>query len=287
MKGKIVLITGANSGIGKETAKTLAKQGATIYMVCRSRKRGEQARQEIIKETKNPNIHLRLCDMASIGSIQEYGLNLRKEISHIDVLINNAGAMFGSRQLTLDGLEMTFALNHIGYFLNTHYLLDLVRKGSMKRIISVSSVGHKSVGKLDLNDLQSEKEYNQITVYGRSKLYNIYFTRILSRQLADEGITVNCLHPGVVSTNFGNTANWYMRVAMPLGRKFMINATKGASTSVYLASSPQVKNITGKYFDKGKATEPTKLARDEKIGRHIWDSTMSICGLTEFGKVED
>lgn len=286
MKGKIVLITGANSGIGKETAKTLAKQGAIIYMVCRSRKRGEQARQDIIKASRNTNVHLRLCDLASIGSIQEYGMNLREELSHIDVLINNAGAMFGHRQLTLDGLEMTFALNHIGYFLNTHYLLDLVRKGSMKRIISVSSVGHKSTGKININDLQSERGYNQINVYGRSKLYNIHFTRILSRMIVDEGITVNCLHPGVVSTNFGNTANWYMRVAMPLGRKFMINASKGASTSVYLASSPQVKGITGKYFDKGKVAEPSKYGKDEKLAQQIWEATMAICGVTEFGVVE-
>lgn len=286
MKGKIVLITGANSGIGKETAKALAKQGATIYMVCRSRKRGEEARQEIIKDSKNSNVHLRLCDLSSIGSIKEYATNLREELSHIDVILNNAGAMFGSRQLTLDGLEMTFALNHIGYFLNTHYLLDLIRKGSMKRILSISSVGHKSTGKVNVNDLQSSIRYNQINVYGRSKLYNIHFTRILARKLENEGITVNCMHPGVVSTNFGNSANWYMRVAMPLGRKFMISATKGASTPVYLSSSPDVNGITGKYFDKGKPTQPSKLARDEKLAQQVWDATMDICGINEFGVVE-
>lgn len=286
MKGKIVLITGANSGIGKETAKALAKKGAIIYMVCRSRKRGEEAKKEIIKETGNKEIHIRLCDLSSIGSIQEYGLKLREELSHIDVLINNAGALFGARQLTLDGLEMTFALNHVGYFLNTHYLLDLVRKGTDKRIINVASVAHKTISKVNFNDLQSEKKYAQMTVYGLSKLYNIYFTRELARRVKDEGITVNCLHPGVVSTNFGNTANWYMRIAMPLGRKFMISANKGASTSVYLASSPNVAGITGEYFDKGKPTPPSKLARNYENARQIWDMTRAITGIVEYGRVD-
>lgn len=286
MKGKIVLITGANSGIGKETAKALAKQGAIIYMVCRSRKRGEEAKKEIIKETGNAEVHIRLCDLSSIGSIQEYGMKLREELSHIDVLINNAGALFGARQLTLDGLEMTFALNHVGYFLNTHYLLDLVRKGTDKRIINVASVAHKTISKVNFDDLQSEKKYAQMTVYGLSKLYNIYFTRELARRVKDEGITVNCLHPGVVSTNFGNTANWYMRIAMPLGRKFMISANKGASTSVYLASSPKVAGITGEYFDKGKPTPPAKIARNYENAIKIWDITRDITGIVEFGRVE-
>ncbi len=286
MKGKSVLITGANSGIGKETAKTLSREGATIHMVCRSRKRAEDAKKDIIKYSKNDDVHIHLCDLASIGSIKEYGLKLREEIDSLDVLINNAGAMFGSRQLTLDGLEMTFALNHMGYFLNTHYLLDLIRKGSMKRIISVASVGHRSVSKIDFNDLQSSKRYSQIPVYGRSKLYNIYFTQILADKIKDEGIMVNCLHPGVVSTNFGNTANWYMKVALPLGRRFMINATKGATTSVYLASSPKVNGITGKYFDKGKIAEPSKLARKREHAQRIWDITMDICGINEFGVID-
>jgi len=286
MKGKIVLITGANSGIGKETAKALAKKGAIIYMVCRSRKRGEEAKREIIKASGNSEVHIRLCDLSSIGSIQEYGMKLREELSHIDVLINNAGALFGTRQLTLDGLEMTFALNHVGYFLNTHYLLDLVRKGTDKRIINVASVAHKTVSKINFNDLQSEKKYAQMNVYGLSKLYNIYFTRELARRLKDEGITVNCLHPGVVSTNFGNTANWYMRIAMPLGRKFMIPANKGASTSVYLASSPDVAGITGEYFDKGKPTPPARIGRNYENARKIWDVTRAITGIVEYGRID-
>lgn len=286
MEGKTVLVTGANSGIGKATATALAQKGATVYMVCRNRIRGEVAQEEIIQESGNPNIHLRLCDLSSIGSIKEYGTKLREELSHIDVLINNAGAIFGSRQLTLDGLECTFALNHVGYFLLTHYLLDLLRAGSMKRIVNVASIGHRNTKKLDFANLQSEKGYKSMSAYYQSKLFNIYFTRSLARSLAPEGITVNCLHPGVVSTNFGNTGNWYLRVGLPLGRKFMLPPEKGASTSIYLASSPQVEGITGEYFDRGKASKPSKLAQSDDYAQKIWDYTMSICTIDEYGVVE-
>lgn len=287
MKGKNILITGANSGIGKATAISLAKKGATIYMVCRSGKRALEAKNEIIKKTQNPNIHIFLCDLSSMGSIQEYGEKLRESVSHLDVVINNAGAMFGSRMESIDGLEMTFALNHIGYFLNTHYCLDLLRKGEMKRIVNVASIGHKTAGKLDFSDLQSKKgTYRQFVVYGRSKLYNIYFNTILAEKIEHEGITVNCLHPGVVSTNFGQSANWYMKLALPLGRKFMISPQKGCFASVYLASSPEVKGVTGKYFDKKKIIKPSKDARNKVYAQQIWDQTQQICGIQTFGEVE-
>ncbi len=286
MKGKTVVITGANSGIGKATAMALAKKGAHIYMVCRNRRRAEQARQDIIKITKNTNIDLLLCDLSSQGSIESFGMVMRDRLEKIDVLINNAGAVYGTRKLSLDGIELTFALNHVGYFLVTHYLLDLVRKGKDKRIINVASVGHKSVKQVNFDDLQNEKNYKQLRVYCESKLYNIYFTQVLSEKLKKEGITVNCLHPGVVSTNFGNTANWYFRnIMMPIGRKFMISPEKGAETSIYLASSPKVKEITGKYFDKMKVVEPTRLARNDANARKIWDITMKLTQLKEYGKI--
>ncbi len=285
MKGKIVVITGANSGIGKATATALARKGATIYMVCRNRRRAEIARQEIIETTKNKNIELMLCDLSSMGSIEEFGYSIRNHVDHIDVLINNAGAVFGHRQISLDGLELSFALNHVGYFLCTHYLLDLIRKGNDKRIINVASIGHKSIKKINFNDLQNVGKYRQLKVYCESKLYNIYFTKQLAKKLKNEGITVNCLHPGVVSTNFGNSANWYLRAMMPLGRNFMITPEKGAETSIYLASSKEVKGITGEYFVKMKVTKPTKLALNEDYARKIWDITMNLTGLKEYGKI--
>ncbi len=286
MKGKTVVVTGANSGIGKATATALAARGATIYMVCRNRRRGENARRDIITATKNTNIHLMLCDLSSMGSIQAFGTSMREQLESIDVLINNAGAVFGSRQLSLDGLELTFALNHVGYFLTAHYLLDLLRKGESKRIVNVASMGHKSVKKVDFENLQNERNYKQLKVYCESKLYNIYFTRILAEKLKKEKITVNCLHPGVVSTNFGSSASWYLsKIMMPLGRTFMITPEKGAETSIYLASSENVKNITGKYFDKQRETIPARLAMDDKNAKRIWDETIKITGIKEFGKV--
>ncbi len=285
MKGKIVVITGANSGIGKATALALAKKGATIYMICRNRRRGEMARQDIMAESKNPNIELMLCDLSSMGSIKEFGFTIRDRLDHIDVLINNAGAMFGSRLLSLDGIELTLALNHIGYFLNTHYLLDLVRKGTDKRIINVASVGHKSVKNVNFNDLQNKINYKQLKVYCETKLYNIYFTQLLAEKLKPEGITVNCLHPGVVSTNFGNSGTWYFKIMLPIGRAFMIAPEKGAETSIFLASSPKVKGITGKYFDKKVETKPSRLAQNEKYAKKIWDITMNLTGVQEFGQV--
>lgn len=287
MKGKIVVITGANSGIGRATTMALAKKGATIYMVCRNRQRGEAARQEIIKASNNNNIELMLCDLSSMGSIKELGYSMRNRVSHIDVLINNAGAIFGNRTNSIDGLEMTFALNHVGYFMVAHHLLDLIKNGKDKRIVNVASIGHKSVKRVNFEDLQNRKSYRQLKVYCESKLYNIYFTQILAQKLKKEGITVNCLHPGVVSTNFGKDAKWYFKIMLPIGRTFMIQPEKGAETSIYLASSNNVKNITGQYFDKCVPGKLAPIARNKQNAQKIWDITQQITGVKEFGKIDD
>ncbi len=285
MKDKVILITGANSGIGKATAELLAKKQATIYLVCRNQSKGETARKEIIQKTGNDNIHLRICDLSSMESIKEYGLKLRAELSHIDVLINNAGAMFGSRLESSDGLEMTFALNHIGYFLHTHYLLDLVRKGEDKRIVNVSSMGHKMIQKIDFDDLQFQKNYKQMYVYCQSKLFNIYFTQILAERLKEENITVNCLHPGVIGSNFGSGGSTIFKTLMSIARPFLTSTKKGAATSVYLASSDEVNDISGAYFDKCKIASITPLAKDRDAAHKIWNISMEMCKLKEYGKV--
>ncbi len=285
MKNKIVVITGANSGIGKATALDLAKQEAKVYMVCRNRKRGEEAQKEIIQLSKNNNVYLKLCDLSSKASIDEYGRSLAKELPHIDILINNAGAMFGDRQLSIDGLEMTFALNHMGYFLNTHYLLDLIRKGTDKRIINVSSTGHKMIRKLDFNNLQSKKGYQQMDVYCKSKLLNIYFTQELAEQLKEENITVNCLHPGVVGTNFGSSGNRAFRILMSIGRPFLMSPHNGAKTSLFLATSPKVEGISGKYFAASKEAKITPLAQNKEYRKKIWDISMQLSNIKEYGNV--
>lgn len=288
MNPQTILITGANSGIGKATAIELAQQGHHIIMVCRSPKRGETARQDIIKATNNENIDLELCDFASQASIRDCGLALREKYEKIDILINNAGAIFGERQVTQDGLEMTFGVNHIGYFLLTHYLLDLVKKGEAKRIVNVASLAHTFVrGDVDWDNLQGEKKYTQFGAYGLSKLCNIYFTNYLAKQLQNEGsdITVNSLHPGTIGTGFGNSGSKFFSWLVKIGRPFLASPNKGARTSVYLATSPKVEGVTGKYFSHCKETKISKVAQNAHNAKHLWRLSMDICNLKEYGNL--
>lgn len=287
MQSKTVLITGANSGIGKATAIGLAKQGATIIMVCRNKEKGEAARQEIIKESSNPNIHLELCNLSSHASIKKCTAEIRSKYKSIDVLINNAGAIFGSHQLTEDGLEQTFGLNHIGYFLFTHYVLDLVKAGKDKRIVNVASLAHKMVlGGIPWGDLQLRNvKYRQLNAYALSKLYNIYFTKILAQKLAAEntGITVNCLHPGTVFTGFGESGSKFFARLVKFGGPLLAKPHNGAKTSIYLASSPDVAKITGQYFAHGRQAHITRLAKNMESAQKIWDISMELTGLVQYG----
>ncbi len=283
MEGKICVVTGSNSGIGKETARALAAKGATVYMVCRSKERGNAAKEEIIQSTGNTNVHLRLVDLSSFASIKEYGTALREELPRIDILINNAGAMFGEYKESVDGFEMTFALNHLGYFLNTHYLLGLVRKGSDKRIINVSSSAHRMPKSVDFDNLNFKEDYEQFKAYCQSKLFNIHFTKYLAEQVQSEGITVNCLHPGVVATNFGESGGKLLRFLIPIARPFMISSATGAETSIYLATSPDVAGKTGDYYKKKKIAPITDLAKDKEVAAQLWDTTLRLTGIKDYG----
>lgn len=280
---KRYLVTGANSGIGKQTALGLAKQQAEVIMVCRDQARGEEARQEIIKATGNQNVHLMLCDLASMASIREFGQAVQAKYDYIDVLVNNAGAMFGERQESVDGLELTFALNHIGYFLPTHYLLPLLRKGQDKRIVSVSSMAHQMVRRWDVQDYKG-LSYNQWAVYGFSKLCNILFTRQLAKMVKAEGITVNCLHPGVVATNFGQSGSRFIRWMVKLAAPLLTKAQDGASTSLFLATSPSVAGVTGEYFSNSKVKATTKIAQDPKAMQELWDLSLKLTGIEQYGQ---
>jgi NAD(P)-dependent dehydrogenase (short-subunit alcohol dehydrogenase family) len=283
MKDKIVLISGSNSGIGKATAIALAKSGAQIVMQCRSLERGEVARLEIIKESGNSNVDLMLCDLSSHDSIRKFNEEFRQKYQHIDVLINNAGGIFGKKEMTSDNLEYTIGLNHMGYFLNTHYLLDLLKAGEMKRIVNVSSLAHKFVMRLDWDNLQGEKSYGQLYQYGLSKLFNIHFTKELARRYQADGITVNCLHPGTVNTGFGNSGSSFFKKLVELGRRFLTPADKGAATSVFLASAPEVKNISGEYFSNKKIASISKIAKSDEYARKIWDKSLEWSKIEEFG----
>lgn len=279
MNGKICVVTGANSGIGKETAIGLARKGATVIAVCRDKSRGEAAVAEIKAASGTPNVSLMLCDLSSQASIRAFAAELKASHPRIDVLVNNAGAIMPKRVLSEDGIELTFALNHLGYFLLTNLLLDTLKASAPSRIINVSSAASRT-SKIDFSDLENRR-YSSMRAYGRSKLANVLFTTALARRLAGTGVTVNALHPGVVSTNFGK--EW---LSGPLGRLMsklislvMIGAAEGAETSVYLASAPEVAGVSGEYFAKKEPATMNPQARDPKAQEQLWEASARLVKL--------
>jgi NAD(P)-dependent dehydrogenase (short-subunit alcohol dehydrogenase family) len=288
MNSKIVLITGANSGIGKATAIQLAQQGKTLVLVCRSQQRGEVALKEIIAASSNQNVFLHLCDLSSHASIVECTKGIRQKFDYIDVLINNAGAIFGKHQLTVDGLEQSFGLNHMGYFLFTHYLLDLIKAGNDKRIVNVSSLAHKMVAFIPWGDLQlCNVKYSQLKAYALSKLYNIYFTKVLAQKLSDEntGITVNCLHPGTIYSGFGASGSKFFANLVKVGGPLLGKPASGAKTSVFLATSDKVDKVTGQYFAHRRKAWVTSKAKDMKKAERLWERSMQLAGIGDYGVV--
>ena len=283
MNNKICLITGANSGIGKVTARELARQGMTVLMVCRNLKSGEEARKEIINATRNKEVKLYQCDLSRQADIVKLSRTIHKEFERLDILINNAGGIIPERKTTADGLEMTFAVNHLAPFLLTHLLLDLLKKGNEPRIITVSSEAHK-MAKLDFNDLQSDKNYNSWIAYGNSKLANILFTRQLAKEVKKFGITANCLHPGVIATGFGGEYKGITGVFFTLFRPFLMGPEKGAETTLYLATSPEEKEKTGLYFKKKKPKTPSKEALSEFNAQRLWEVSLALTHTEEHVK---
>ncbi|MBX2996984.1 MAG: SDR family oxidoreductase [Caldilineaceae bacterium] len=282
MAGKVCMVTGANSGIGKITALALAKRGATVVMVCRSRERGESAQREVVAESGNDKVDLLLADLSSMASARAMVDAFKAKYDRLNVLVNNAGALFAERQESVDGLEMTFALNHMGYFLPTVLLLDTLKASAPARIINVSSGAHRA-GRVDFDDLQSQRKYSSFPVYAKSKLENVLFTVELARRLEGTGVTVNALHPGFVRTNFGgnSTGNGIVTLLFRLFVKFFaISPDKGAETSIYLATSPDVEGVTGQYFDKKKAAEPASQAKNMETARRLWQESERLAGLS-------
>ncbi|WP_299456962.1 SDR family oxidoreductase [uncultured Microscilla sp.] len=280
MKDKVCIITGANAGIGKETTLALAKMGATIAMVCRNPHKAEEAKKEIINESGNQNIEIFICDFSIQAQIKKVAVELTQRYPAIDVLINNAGfiAAGTTRQTTPDGIEQTVAVNHLGYFMLTNLLKPSLLASPMARIINVSSDAHKFID-FNINDLQLEQGYTPMKAYSISKLLNIHFTIALAKRLANTSITVNALHPGVVRTNFSKNLSGFTKVIFALAKPFMINSAKGAATSIYLASSPKVANISGKYFANKKQKTPNKDALNETYAEKVWDISIQLTQL--------
>lgn len=281
MNGKTVLITGATNGIGKATATELAGLGATVVITGRDRARGQAVLEEIRSKTGNSKLDLLVADLSSQAEVRRLAAEFKAKYPRLNVLVNNAGGFFDARQTTVDGLEYTFAFNHLAYFLLTNLLLDTLKASAPSRIVNVSSAAQSS-GKLNFDDLQAEKRYSGMAAYNNSKLANVLFTYELARRLQGSGVTVNALHPGVVNTGFGdNSQNALIRGLLWLFKRFTLSPERGAQTSVYLASSPEVEGITGQYFDNKQAKPSNPLSYDEAAQKRLWDISTALTGLSE------
>jgi len=278
MENKLCVVTGANSGIGFETTKALAKKGAYLVMVCRNEEKAETARQKIIQETGHSGIEIVLCDFAIQREIRKAAEELKKQFDKIDVLINNHGFLASGRNETISGLEETFAVNHIGYFLFTNLLLGQLKAASSARIINVASEAHR-YGEFDPDNLQLKTGFMPFKAYSNSKLFNILFTKELADRLSNTSVTANCLHPGVVGSNFGQSGSWLMSILYTIGKPFMRSNKKGAETSIYLASSDEVENVSVGYFKNKKKTTPARAARDPEAAKKLWEISEELCGL--------
>lgn len=277
---RLCLITGANSGIGLVTARELARQGMDILMVCRNAAKGEQARQEVLAASRTKKVDLLLADLADFASVRKLAAEVHSRYGRLDVLINNAGLMVDQRTSTPQGIELTFATNHLGPFLLTNLLLDPLRKGHEPRIVHVSSEAHR-FARFQPDDLVAPKKYSSIVVYGNSKLANILFSNELARRLAPGGITSNSLHPGVIKTNFGAGASGILGLFSGLARPFLLTPEKGAETTLYLAASPEVKGRTGGYYDKKKPKTPSADARSDYFARELWTLSSRLTEVEE------
>jgi NAD(P)-dependent dehydrogenase (short-subunit alcohol dehydrogenase family) len=275
MQGKTVIITGATSGIGEVAAIRLAEQGARIVFTARDQARADDTMAKLRKANAAADHAVHMADLSTLAEMKRIGAELARE-PQIDVLINNAGALFNRRQETSDGLEMTFAVNHMAYFVITNMLLPGLKPGA--RIVTTASNAHRGA-RLDFDDLQSRKGYTSFAVYSRSKLCDILFNRELARR-TPPGVTANALHPGFVATRFGDQSGGVMqrlvRVAKPIGA---ISPQEGAKTITWLASSPDVEGVTGEYFHECKIATPTKEARNDADARRLWEISAQIAGL--------
>ncbi|MGO9419043.1 SDR family oxidoreductase [Roseiarcus sp.] len=275
MKGKTVVATGATSGIGEQAVLALARMGARIVFVARDEKRAKATLDKLESVAPRLRHGVHLADLSSMAETCRVGLLIAKSEPRVDVLINNAGAMFADRRVTAEGLELTFALNHMAYFLMTAALDERLAASAPARVVSTSSIAHQGMN-LDFSDLQSEKGYNGWRAYGRSKLANILFTREAARRLASVGVTANCFHPGFVASRFGSASGGWTSRLLPLARTFAIPPEQGADTLVYLASSPEVAHVTGAYFVKRKAVQPSAAARDDAAARKLWEASEAL-----------
>jgi NAD(P)-dependent dehydrogenase (short-subunit alcohol dehydrogenase family) len=278
MQGKTVVITGATSGIGEVAALELAGNGARIVFIARDRNRGEATLAKLDAKTPGLSHKVHYADLSLVTEMKRVAAEIAASEPRIDVLINNAGAAFAQRQVTSEGFELTFALNHLSYFVVTAGLCERLLGSTPARIVSTSSTAHMGM-KIDLDDLQTKKGYSSLKAYGRSKLENILFTRELARRLQGTGVTANCLHPGVVATRFGHESGGVLQPFLKALQIFAISPEKGAETIVYLASSPDVANVTSEYFANNKIAKTSAAAQDMNVAAALWAKTAELTGV--------
>jgi NAD(P)-dependent dehydrogenase (short-subunit alcohol dehydrogenase family) len=276
MQGKTVLVTGANQGIGKATAIALAEQGANVVILSRNPEKGRAALHDVEAASRGGKAELLVADYASLADVRRAAVEFRASHKRLDVLVNNAGLIVPERHATRDGLEETFQVNHVAPFLLTTELLDLIKASAPARIVNVSSEAHRHAT-MHWEDLQfASTRYKSFRAYGQSKLANVLFTYELARRLEGTGVTANVLHPGVVASGFGQTYSGALSFVIGLAKPFMLTNEQGARTSVYVASSPEVEGVTGKYFSKCRAIRSNAVSYDEASQRKLWSLSLEM-----------
>ena len=282
VNGKTCIVTGSNSGIGKETALALADMGAIVVMVVRDLEHGETALRDIHQQVKGSQIELMQCDISSRSSIERFSSEFMSKFDSLHVLVNNAGAVFSKRQVTEDGFERTLAVDYLAPVLLTRELLPLLKSSAPSRVVNLCSGLYKS-GQVVLDDLQSEQKYNSQKVYRNAKLLLLMHTYSLARRLEGSGVTVNAVLPGFVATNLGKNSGSRMQGLMfRMMKPFQLSPREGAETSVFVASSPEIETVNGKCFSKKQVVTTTEISNDENLQDMLWDKTMEMLGIREY-----
>jgi NAD(P)-dependent dehydrogenase (short-subunit alcohol dehydrogenase family) len=275
LEGRIALVTGATNGIGRVTAQELARRGARLLLVARDRARGETTAAGIRDAAGGPAPEVLLGDLSSQADVRRLAREVRERTPRLDLLVNNAGAIFAEREVSADGLEMTFALNHLAYFLLTLELLPLLEQAPRSRIVNVASVAHER-GRIDFDDLQGERGYSMWKAYQQSKLANVLFTRELARRLGSRDVTANALHPGVIASGFGRNGRGLFSWLVALGAPLLSSPEKGARTTLHVATSPDLQGVTGRYFSDCREKVPARAAQDGDAALRLWQISENL-----------